>query len=366
VRFVSNEPLKRLNPELEDQCDKAILTAACRKATLAANLMGIPVKQIRFVYIFLAALTLLGIGAAAGCHASEMIHVNIFGDGNPDNGVEDSRQQLFGGRDPSLGISGQPLNAGTIHCDGKLRGSAMAVDTRPFREDLQGIVIVSAAHVLFNLESKRRFRRCEFHFLGLGNLDQYRARIDPRASRLGNFDPQEAVDSPGFGAGDWVFLYLRKPWKAFRPDQLVPLADYSLLFGEAFKNGAGEVRLVAWNDRAGVMSVSRDCQVFESLDDDLGGGHWKGQLLDDCDSGGGASGGGIVAVINGQQFVVGIRSGSHWSDELFPYEQFPQGPQPGSLWGRDTNTNFARAIDAAILSELTNFLFEIAEKEQRF
>ncbi len=32
----------------------------------------------------------------------DTVPVNIFGDGNPDNGVEDSREQVMGGRDISL------------------------------------------------------------------------------------------------------------------------------------------------------------------------------------------------------------------------------------------------------------------------
>lgn len=312
-------------------------------------------KQQSFI-IFLAIGFLVSALAATNGSAAGMLRVNIFGDDDPLNGVEDSRQPH----------ALQTPNAGTVHCDGKLRGSAMVLDTRHIRDDLNGVVIISAAHVLYDLDQKQRFRRCEFHFLGLGEIRQYRVKIDIRASRVGDFDPKIAIDTPGFGRGDWALLYIRKPWKAFRPEQVIPLADYALLNSVEFKQAGGQIHLVAWDDKAGVISVSRDCRVFESRSDDLGGGAWTGQLLDDCDSGGGASGGGIVAVFNGQQHLVGIRSGSHWSEDAYPRDRFPGGPPQGALWGRSTNTNFARAIDALILAELNDFLHEMADKEQRF
>ena len=295
-----------------------------------------------------------------------MTPVNIFGDGDPDNGIEDSRQRVMGGRGAASGLADQPLNAGTIFCDGKIRGSAMVVDTRSIRQDIGGAVLISAAHVLFDLETKRLFRRCEFHFLALDQIKRYRAKIDLEDRWMGDFDPLAATDDSGFGEGDWVFLYIRKPWKAFRPDQTLALADYSFLQGELFRQSGGEVRLIAFDTKTGGMSSSRNCTVVESHADDLGGGVWKGQLLDDCDSAGGASGGGIVAVVQDKHYLVGIRSGSHWSEETYPFDVFPKGPPDGSAWDRYTNTNFGRAIDVKILRELESFLNFVVKNDQTF
>jgi len=293
---------------------------------------------------------------SASAQTSGFTPVNIFGDGNPENGIEDSRQQVMGGRGRGIGLADQPLNAGALKCDGKIRGTAMVIDTRQFAPGLTGVVLASAAHVLYDLERKKRFRRCEFHFLALDALASYRAKIDLKKTRMGRFDPSMATDGPEFGEGDWVFLYVPKPWKGFDPNESLPVRDFSFSQMESYRQSSGEVRLIAFDASNGGISISTDCTVIESSGDDLGGGGWKGQLLDDCDSTGGASGGGIVAVVQQQYYLIGIRSGSHWSEQEFPVREFPQGPPDGALWNRRANTNFGRAIDADILQELQEFI----------
>ncbi len=292
----------------------------------------------------------------------DVVAVNIFGDGDPENGVEDSREQIMGGRDSSLGLADRKLNAGTIECDGIIRGSAMVLDTRVFAPDLKGVVLASAAHVLFDLDKNQRFKRCEFHFLGLGGLHRYRAKIDMDTLSLGSFSPTQVTSGMEFGEGDWAFLYVPRPWKNFDPDEAMLVRDFSLLPIQHFQRTGGEIRLIAFDASKGVMSISRNCTVIESTNEDLGGGSWKGQLLDDCDSGGGASGGGIVAVDHHQQYLIGIRGGSHWSEQAFPAATFPLGPPDGSVWSRESNTNFGRAIDSNILNDLVRFAQAIENK----
>jgi hypothetical protein len=289
--------------------------------------------------------------------------VNIYGDGDPNNGVEDSRQQILGGRGKGIGLADQRMNAGTIKCDGKVRGTAIVVDTREFAPGLSGVVLASAAHVLFDLEKAKRFKRCEFHFLALGHLARYRVKIDLARLGMGSFDPLRATDGFEFGKGDWVFMYAPKTWRGYDPDDALTVRDFSFSQLESYRQSGGELRLIAFDSTAGVISVSKDCIVIESALDDLGGGHWAGQLLDDCDSGGGASGGGIVAVIGEKQYLIGIRSGSHWSEQEFPSKDYPDGPPDGAVWDRKSNTNFGRAIDAEIMQVLQGFTQEIARKE---
>ncbi len=265
--------------------------------------------------------------------------VNIYGDGDPNNGVEDSRQQIMGGRGKGIGLADQQMNAGTIKCDGKVRGTAIVVDTREFAPGLNGVVLASAAHVLFDLEKAKRFKRCEFHFLALGQLARYRVKIDLARLGMGSFDPLRATDGLEFGKGDWVFMYAPKTWRGYDPDDALTVRDFSFSQLESYRQSGGELRLIAFDSTAGVISVSKDCTVIESALDDLGGGHWAGQILDDCDSGGGASGGGIVAVIGEKQYLIGIRSGSHWSEQVFPSKDYPDGPPDGAVWDRKSNTN---------------------------
>lgn len=61
--------------------------------------------------------------------------VNIFGDGNPLNGFEDGREPVLAKPAEERYINARYLNAGSITCDGKIRGTAMVVDTRQFAAD---------------------------------------------------------------------------------------------------------------------------------------------------------------------------------------------------------------------------------------
>lgn len=278
------------------------------------------------------------------------VPVNIFGDGDPLNGVEDSRRPVISVQDN--GPTGQQMYAGTITCDGKFRGTAMVIDTREFSPGLEGVVLATAAHVLYNLEKKRLFKRCKFFFMGWSEDRGYRSKIDLRKVRMGSFNPRQSTENREFGKGDWAFLYLRKPWKKFDPDQSIRPREFSFSQSALYQQSGGEFRLLAFDSTSGFISESGNCTVVESARDDLGGGTWKGQLLDDCDSADGASGGGIVAVMNQVHYLIGIRNGSHWSDQLYPPDQFPSGPPDGSAWNRRSNTNFGRAIDLLLMHEM--------------
>ncbi len=296
-------------------------------------------------------------------HDARIQPVNIFGDGNPLNGIEDSREPVGvdSGRDGGAGP--RHMGAGTISCDGKFRGTAIVVDTREFVPDLQGVVLASAAHVLYDLEKDRLFRRCRFNFMGWDRDADYRSKVDLKNIRMGDFDPTQATGELEFGEGDWAFLYLRKPWKKFNPEQSLQLRDFSFAQLESYRQSGGEFRLLAYDADTDVISESRNCTVLESEGDDIGGGAWKGQLLDDCDSGYGASGGGIVAVFNQEYYLIGIRNGSHWSENIYPADRYPLGPPDGSAWDRKSNTNFGRAIDVNLLQEINLFIQLLKQKD---
>ena len=296
--------------------------------------------------------------AASTSSAQEIraVPVNIFGDGDPFNGVEDSRQPVTVAPGDRRSTARHQMNAGTISCDGKFRGTAMVIDAREFAYDIGGVVLATAAHVLYNLDKKKLFGRCYFHFMGWEKDAGYRARINLKRVRMGDFDPNKATGTTEFGEGDWAFLYLSKPWKRFNPDQSIRVREFSFSRSGSYRRSGGEFRLLAFDSSAGVISESRNCMVVESGGDDLGGGAWKGQLLDDCDSADGASGGGIIAVVNQAYYLIGIRNGSHWSELVYPPDRFPSGPPDGSAWDRRLNTNFGRAIDTHLLHEINDLI----------
>ncbi len=100
------------------------------------------------------------------------------------------------------------------------------------------------------------------------------------------------------------------------------------------------------------MSVASGCRVMVSGPGDIGGGAWAGQLLDDCDSGDGASGGGLVMIASGRPALLAIRGGAHWSREMWPPSRFPAGPPDGARWSPERYSNYARAIDDDLLDRL--------------
>lgn len=292
---------------------------------------------------------------------AERVPVTVFGDGDPHNGVEDSRQQLAGKRYRRGDHNGQAMYAGTIHCDGRIRGTAMVLDTREIAPELEGVVLMSAAHVMYDLKTGKLFKRCKFYFMAWENVSRFRSKIDLRKIRLGSFNPLQETNELAFGEGDWAYLFLPKPWKLFDPEQSIQLKEFSFDHSQSYQQAGGEFSLVAFDSEADAISQSRNCNVIESKPDDLGGGSWKGQLLDDCDSADGASGGGIIAILDNKHFLIGVRSGSHWSEALFSEDEYPAGPPQGSVWDRHLSTNFGRAVDSRLVNELVLFIMSLEE-----
>lgn len=276
----------------------------------------------------------------------------VFGDGDGTNGEEDGRLGISTGGHP-VPAADWYRSAGTIVCDGDIRGSATLLDIRALAPDLPGVVLATAAHVLFDLEQGRPWRQCSFDFMGLGELPGYRVPLNRRQVLLGTFSPQADPSDPSRGAGDWAFIWTGPGWTP-------PVAWYALT-PAAREDPAelGKLALVAWDRSRGELSVAAACHAIRSGVDDLGGGSWPGQWLDDCDSDQGASGGAIVAVTAGRSELLAIRGGMHWDSQIWSPDLFPAGPPAGTRWGADSFTNYARAIDHAMLSALSDWLGEL-------
>ena len=320
-------------------------------ALISAFLSGSVVAQKSFSHDLQAWLISQGYGDAL-----RIQQVNVFGDGNPANGTEDNRIDMSS---PAWNDdSRRPWNmgAGTIHCDGKIRGSAMIVDTREFKPAGGGLILATSAHVLYDLQQQRRFAACQFHYMALDHLPGYQADIDFSRSRLGSFDPSSARNSLLFGKEDWAFLYVSGPVAGISGSGRVRLRSF-----KSTVNGMRvplQYQFIAYSPAADSIVISTQCEVAESTPGDLGGGAWPGQLLDNCDSEGGASGGGLVASTATGHYLVGIRSGAHWDSDAFPQRQFPNGPPDGARWDVRTNTNYGRAIDEELIDALRSLLME--------
>lgn len=277
---------------------------------------------------------LLAAPLAGGAH--------VFGDGNPDNGIEDDRRALLSLAADEHFPSGPLFGTGTVHCDGAVRGSALLLDVSESAPGLGGHFLATAAHILYDLDSGRPFGHCEFRYLGLGSVPGAQAPIDWRWVEAGGFDALADRSDAEFGRHDWAFAYLPPAgedggWMAGLPllaTGQAPLVDH--------------VHLLAFDAERGAMSLTGPCRSVPSVAEDLGGGSWPGQWLDDCDSGLGASGGALIAEWGGRVHLLAIRSGSHWSPQRFPAESFPSGPPAGAQWDPAGITNYARGIDAEL------------------
>jgi hypothetical protein len=282
---------------------------------------------------------------------------NIFGDGDPENGVEDSRIDMSS---PAWNLATRRswnMGAGTIHCDGRNRGSAVILDTLEFGGLSQGMIIATSAHVLFDLEKKRAFSSCRFHFMALDHLPGYQATIELERSSIGDFDPDAPRNGEFFGKEDWAFLYVDDDVPGLSHNGSLRLRSFQEV--QELNEGLVEFQFIAFSQSKGSIAISSSCEVQESDASDLGGGGWEGQLLDNCDSEEGASGGGLVASNADSHFLVGIRSGSHWDGESYPPAEFPEGPPAGSRWDVRKNTNYSRAIDQELIESLRTLVQEI-------
>jgi hypothetical protein len=285
-----------------------------------------------------------------------MQKVNIFGDGNPANGTEDSRIDMSSPDWNSEPNRPWNMGAGTIHCDGSNRGSAVIIDTSDYGDLGDGMIVATSAHVLFDLDKRQRYSSCSFHLMSLEHIPGYQAEIVFSQSRIGGFDPASSRTDGNFGRHDWAFLYTRAVSRVL-PSAQIKLKPFRA--NPIRSDGAPAYRFISFSSSRNAITISTQCQVRESVPGDIGGGIWQGQLLDDCDSEGGASGGGIIDASNGSFFLVGIRSGSHWDGDAYPLSEYPGGPPDGSRWDVSSNTNFGRAIDEGLMEILQKQVSEI-------
>ncbi|NIP18669.1 MAG: hypothetical protein GWM87_11285, partial [Xanthomonadales bacterium] len=178
----------------------------------------------------------------------------------------------------------------------------------------------------------------------------------------GDFDAFSPRDDTLFGREDWAFLYVPEPAGIAPHGGGLRPRSFAALHRQP--GGASvDYTLLGYSAAHGGVTLSMGCRVVESRSGDLGGGAWTGQLLDDCDSGEGASGGALVAETKDGPFLVAIRTGAHWDEATFPGERFPAGPPDGEIWSVDSNTNFSRAIDREMLDALARLIREIEGPE---
>jgi hypothetical protein len=300
----------------------------------------------RFISLFLTLI--LGVSAAVA---------GVFGDGDPSNGDEDDRRTLSEGAEVA-GLSDWYQSGGTIFCDGAVRGSATLVDLSAFTPRRDGAVIATSAHVLMDLQTGRSWTSCEYRHQGLGELPGYRVSLQERFTVKGSFDLQKKPGEPDNVHSDWAFVWLGPEWSMPAGAQGLALADV-----HQAADGRGLLGALAWDPKRAQLTLAAGCRAVLSRAEDLSGDDAGRQLLDDCDSGTGSSGGALILAHQEGPRLVGIRAGQHWDVERWPLEHFPEGPPTGHRWDPSSFTNYARAVDGDLLLMLRQWWSDLAAVE---
>ncbi len=303
-----------------------------------------------FPALALVLALVLALGAADGV-------AGVFGDGDPSNGDEDDRRTLSEGA-AMAGLSDWYRSGGTIFCDGAVRGSATLVDLSGFTPRREGAVIATSAHVLVDLDTGRAWSHCEYRHQGLGELPGYRATLQDRFTLKGSFDLARKPGEPENVHGDWAFVWLGQDWP-------MPVGARGLVMADVRRtaDGNGLLGALAWDPGRSQLTLAAGCRAVLSRAEDLSGDAGGRQLLDDCDSGTGSSGGALILAHQGDPRLVGIRGGQHWDVERWPLERFPDGPPTGQPWDPAVHTNYARAVDRELLMTLAQWWSGLAAVE---
>lgn len=250
------------------------------------------------------------------------------------------------------------LYAGTIHCDGMRRGTAMVIDPLDVQPQQQshrpGLFIATAAHIFYDLGSGRRFTHCHFAYRGLNQIPGYSAPIRPDWLVMGAFDPGADASDPAEGAGDWAFAFLADEVLAERVSRRMPLAARPDMSVSSVNNAY----LIAWHASERRLQVSGPCDAVRSTPGDIGQGAWAGQWLDGCrDGGGGASGGGVVVLGDQGPYLLAVRTGTHWRPA-----HYPEGPGQNTPWDPQRYSGAARAVEGEVRAALNHLALRIVER----
>ncbi|MFT7564637.1 MAG: hypothetical protein ACI8ZT_002294, partial [Bacteroidia bacterium] len=202
--------------------------------------------------------------------AFEAQQVNIFGDGDNSNGIEDNRIDMSSSQWNSVNRRPWNMGSGTIHCDGRNRGSAVIVDTSDMGELEKGAIIATSAHVLFDLEKMRLFSSCKFHYMALDHLPGYQTKIELSLSRMGRFDPSSPRNNKGFGKEDWAFLYIDDDMPGISLHGGLPLRAFEE--SPVQSPDADSYQFIAYSHSVDAITISTVCQVTRSVAHDIGGG----------------------------------------------------------------------------------------------
>ena len=274
--------------------------------------MKIPVRQISLKEsvcfgVWLWLMPLLCLGA-------------VFGDGDPSNGIEDSRTDA-----PAQLLK----TVGTVFCDGGLRGTAAHVGLGSETEANRPSIIITAAHVLFDTKTGLPFTDCSYRPQNRRLKSIAFAEVSPHSYQPNTDDKMRQSET------DIVFVALRRSLQQ-KPLHL------------ALPQQAQTLQLLGYNPSNERITISGQCHAYRSssfVSEHL--------LLHNCDAESGSSGGPLLekTTFDGSQgiqnTVVAIHGGTLSNSGQYA---------PGARAQPEQWINQARKVDAALLQRLENFI----------
>jgi V8-like Glu-specific endopeptidase len=259
----------------------------------------------------------------------------VFGDGSPENGIED--QRLI----PARGQPSAMSAVGTIICDGGLRGTATHI--RSSLIDTSHAIIVTAAHILFDAKSGKNYSSCSY----LPENKRLSA-ISFESISEHSFDPTN-TDKIAQSENDIVFVALT--WPPQQP---------ALLLEDTKSIGGGKLSLLGYNSSQNQLTESADCKAYSSTQFAS-----EKLFLHDCDAKSGASGGPLLLQISKDQpaKLIAVHGGTLLVNGIAGVET-SSASRDGAVANPERWINQARRVDQSVLLRLQQFAAYLAKGSQ--
>tara|TARA_B110000211_G_scaffold229522_1_gene287408 strand:- start:66 stop:824 length:759 start_codon:yes stop_codon:yes gene_type:complete len=245
---------------------------------------------------------------------------------------------------------------GTVICDGGLRGTATHIKS-PSTEPNQSI-IVTAAHILFDVTSGKRYSSCSYL-----PRNKRLSAISFKTISEHSFDPRNS-DKIAQSENDIVFVALARP-----------LQQQALLLSDGKSIDHKTLTLLGYNSSQNRLTESADCKSYSSTQFAS-----EKLLLHDCDARSGASGGplllhsgkdqpaNLIAVHGGTLLIKTLRinkmgeaasNGNSNSNS-----KSHNARRDGAVADPERWINQARRVDQSVLLRLQQFVAYLAKGSQ--
>ena len=230
---------------------------------------------------------------------------------------------------------------GTIICDGGLRGTATHIKSSS--TDANQSIIITAAHILFDVKSGNRYASCSYL-----PKNKRLSAISFKTISEHNFDPSNS-NKIAQSESDIVFVALNRA-----------LQQPALLLSESRASGNEKLSLLGYNSSKNHLTESADCKQYGSIQFAS-----EKLLLHDCDARSGASGGPLLLRSDNDQpaKLIAVHGGTLLINGMDEAES-NSASSDGAVADPERWINQARKVDRAVLERLRRFVAYLAKGSQ--